>query len=62
MTQVGSRITEDQFDRMAAPFQMDLVAYYNLILEDMTKLLTEAEESGQTPEEFIQKVQELLSD
>ena len=62
MTQVGARLTEDQFNRTISPFQLDLMAYYNLLMEDAMKVLNKAEEEGKTPEEFIQEIQELFSD
>jgi hypothetical protein len=58
---IGSdKLNEVEFNRVAAPLQLDLLALFNVIQEDVNKLIVQSVEEGWLPEELIQKVRELI--
>lgn len=58
--QVNDKISDQEFNKLLAPMQLDLIAYYNLLLEKMNKIVRQAAEEGWTEEEMIQKINEEL--
>jgi len=58
---VNGKLSEEQFDRMVAPLQLDLIAYYNMMQQDIMATIKESEKEGHTPDELIQNIMELLA-
>jgi hypothetical protein len=60
--QVNTKLTEQGFNSIVAPFQLDLLAYYNELMKDVTQLVGQAEKEGWTNEELISKIDDMFSD
>lgn len=58
---VGVKISKNQFDRISGEIKSDLTAVFNVIEDEINELIKETEEEGWTPEEFISKVEKLIS-
>jgi hypothetical protein len=48
-----TRVTQDQADRLERPLQLDLEAYFNVLLDDM---IAETGENVGSPQAFITEV------
>ena len=54
------KLTEDQFNKIASSFSLDLIALFSLIQEDVNKLVIKATEEGWQPERLIQEISDLI--
>lgn len=54
------KLTEDQFNRVASSFQLDLIALFSILQEDVNRLVAQSIEEGWLPEELLQKIKELI--
>lgn len=57
---IGVKITERQFDGLSSDLKKDLTALFNLMEEDIMSLVKEGVKEGWTPEQLIQKIEELI--
>ena len=55
---VDKKITQDEADRMMAPLELDLIAVFKMMEEDMITLVDDYEG---TPEQFINEVLSMLT-
>lgn len=62
MTLESSKIGKHNLEEIMAPIQMDLVAYYSMLVEDVQKRIAEAGKEGKTPDECIRSVIALLEE
>lgn len=60
--QVNSKLTEKEFNRLVSSFQLDLIAYYNMMMEDIHEIIKQSAKENWTPEELLSKVDDMFSD
>jgi len=57
---VTPRLTEDIYNSLSSSFSLDLIALFDVIQEDVMKILTEGVKNKKTPDEIIQEVRDLI--
>lgn len=57
---VGVKTTVKEFDNLAAPFSKDMEALFNIIQDDVDRLVRKGIREGWTPEELIREVEKLI--
>jgi len=57
---VNNNITSNQFDNLSSSFALDLVAMFNLLQEDVNKIIMQAQKNNLTPEQMLEKIEELI--
>jgi len=58
--QVGVKITQKQFATLSQDLSLDLTALFNVIQEDVEKLLKQARKEEWTPEQLITQIENLI--
>ena len=58
----GVRMTADRVDSLKAPIELDLIALFNELQEDVALLLDKALEEGWSPDVFISRVEGLFDE
>lgn len=53
-------LTRKEVDRAKSSFELDLIAYFNMLQEEVFGALDSGIEEGQTPDQIISAVGELL--
>ena len=53
------KITQPEFDRMAAPLELDLIAFFKTLEEEV---LRKTFDGSQTPEQMIQQIDSMFED
>jgi hypothetical protein len=53
-------ITEKELNHIMAPFKLDLAAYFQLVKEDVIKIINKAKREGKTPEDIMKEIGELF--
>ena len=60
-TEVGDpQIKQREFDRLSAPMELDLVAFFTLMEDDVSILLRKAKREGWDENQFINEVINLV--
>ena len=60
MDNVGIAVKSEQFDDLSKPLSLDLIAVFNLMLEDLHDLLDKAEKENWKPEKIIKEMEDLI--
>jgi len=53
-------VNQSKFNDWSKDFVSDLIAYFNLLNEDIVKLIDKASKEGWTPEQIIDAIEELI--
>lgn len=53
-------LTRKEVDRIKAPLELDLIAFYKIVEDEVFKTLSEGIKDGKTPDQIINDVGELL--
>ena len=54
------KLTEEEFNKIASSFQLDLIALFSLMQDDVNKLVNKAIEEEWLPDQLIQEIQSLI--
>jgi hypothetical protein len=54
------KLTQSEFEEYMMPMALDMQAVFNLIQEDVFKLIDESIKEGWTPDVLIKKIEELI--
>lgn len=57
---LGLKVTERQFNNLSSNMVKDLTALFNLMEDDINKLIEQSVKEGWTPEQLIQKIEDLI--
>ena len=58
----SANLTRKQVDRLKAPFELDLIAFYNALEEETMMLVSKMVRAGNTGDEIIGAVEDLLDE
>ena len=53
-------LTRKEVDRIKAPLELDLIAFYKIVEDEVFQVLSKGIEDGKTPDQIINDVGELL--
>ena len=56
------RLTQKEVDRLMGPMELDLIAYFSQLQEDILTIIDRAERNNSTPSELIDNIVGLLED
>lgn len=60
MESLNLRVSPKEFEKVSTPLELDLIALFKVMEEDVYGLIEQANKEAWTPEEFIRKSEELL--
>ena len=60
MESVGVKVTEREFSSLSGELVKDLTAMFNVMEDEINKLVQEGMEEGWTPEELITKIENTI--
>lgn len=56
------KLTQKEVDRMMAPMELDLIAFFSQLQEDIVDIIDKAQRNNSTPDELIDDITGLLED
>ena len=56
------RLTQKEVDRLMSPMELDLIAYFSQLQEDILTIIDRAERNNTTPSNLIDNIIGLLED
>ena len=54
------KTTAEEFDRLRRPLELDLIAFFHLLLKKTQKRVDEALQKGWTPEQLIDSMNDII--
>ncbi len=61
-TTAHQNLTAKQVDRLKAPIELDLIAFYNVVADDIERTVDRMTKAGATADEVIDEIERMLDD
>lgn len=54
------KISQNEADHLMAPMELDLIAYFNQLREEILKIIDKGSRNNSTPDELIEEITKML--